>query len=127
MAMLAYAQRGVGRIEDGNVGVCHRLSLLVDDGARQMAVGLVGTLHIDFVVIGFHGHANWIEAYHLLDGIGQGFTGYGGCDTEVLQLVVEEIDNVFLLFVVQLEQGFTERHIIICTANAHSRISFAYP
>ena len=34
--------------------------MLVDDGARQVAVGLVGTLHIDFVVVGLHGHADGI-------------------------------------------------------------------
>ena len=75
----------------------------------------MGTLHIDFVVLGFHGHANWIEAYHLLDGIGQFLILDGGCDAEVLQFVVEEVDDVGRLLVVQLEQGLAERHIIVFT------------
>ena len=57
---------------------------------------------------------NWIEAYHLLDGIGQFLILDGGCDAEVLQFVVEEVDDVGRLLVVQLEQGLAERHIIIC-------------
>ena len=81
-------------------------------------VGFVGTLHIDFVVIGFYGHADWVEAYHLLDGIGQFLVLDGGCDAEVLQFVVEEVDDVCRLLVVQLEQGLAERHIIISVANA---------
>ena len=87
----------------------------------------MGTLHIDLAVIGLHGHADGIEADHLLDGIGQTLVLDGGGDAEVLQFVVEEIDDVFLLLVVQLEQGLAERHIIIGMANAHSRTSFAYP
>ena len=114
----ATKQRGVGRIEDSNVGICHWLALFIDDGARQVAVGLVDTLHIDFSVVGLHGHADRVEAYHLLDGIGQFLVLDGGCDAEVLQFVVEEVDDVFRLLVVQLEQSLAERHIIIGMANA---------
>ena len=92
--------------------------MLINDGSHQVAVGLVGTLHVDFVVIGLHGHANWIEAYHLLDGIGQLLILDGDRDAKVLQFVVEKVDDVFLLLVVQLEQGLAERHIIISVANA---------
>ncbi|GJG28402.1 hypothetical protein PRRU23_21020 [Segatella bryantii] len=92
--------------------------MLVDDGARQVAVGLVGTLHIDFSVVGLHGHADGIETYHLLDGIGQTLVLDGGGDAEVLQFVVEEIDDVCRLLVIQLEQGLAERYIIIGMANA---------
>ena len=73
-----------------------------------MAICLVGTLHIDFSVVGLHGHADGVEAYHLLDGIGQFLVLDGGCDAEVLQLVVEEVDDVLRLLVVQLEQGLAE-------------------
>ena len=111
-------QRGVGRIEDSNVGICHWLALFIDDGARQVAVGLVDTLHIDFSVVGLHGHANGIEAYHLLDGIWQFLVLDGSSNAEVLQFVVEEVDDVFLLLVIQLEQGIAERHIIIYMADA---------
>lgn len=86
--------------------------------SRQVAVGLLGTFHIDFVVIGLHGHADGVEAYHLLDGIGQRLAADGGSDAEVLQFVVEEVDDVFRLLVVQLEQGLAERHIVICVRNA---------
>ena len=65
-----------------------------------MVVGFVGTLHIDFVVLGLHSHADRIETNHLLDGIGQTLVLDGGCDAEVLQFVVEEVDDVFRLLVV---------------------------
>ena len=67
-ALVRYAtcdECGVSRIEDGDVGVRYGLILFVDDGARQVAIGLVRTLHIDFVVFRFHNHTNGIEAYHL--------------------------------------------------------------
>ena len=108
----------VCRIENSYIGIAHGLILFVNDGACQVAVGLVGTLHIDFVVIGFHGHADGVEAYHLLDGIGQTLVFDGGGDAEVLQFVVEKVDDVFLLLTVQQEQGLAERHIIISVANA---------
>ena len=66
-------QRGVYGIEDGNIGIRYGLALLVNNGASQMVVGFVGTLNVNFAVIGLHSHADGIEAYHLLDGIGHGF------------------------------------------------------
>ena len=111
-------QGAVDRIKNSYIGIAQGLTLFVDDGSRQVAVGLVGTLHIDFMVVGLHCHADRVESYHLLDGIGQFLFLDGGCDAEVLQFVVEEVDDVFLLLAVQLEQGLAERHIIISVANA---------
>ena len=84
-------QCGVGRIEDGNVGVCHGLSLLVDNASRQVTVCLVDTLHEDIPglrVACIDNHADGIEAYHLLDGIGQRLAADGSGDAEILQFVV---------------------------------------
>lgn len=38
-------QRGVGRIEDGDVGIGYRLALFVDNGTRQTTVSFVATLN----------------------------------------------------------------------------------
>ena len=72
------------------------------------------------MVVGLHGHADGIETYHLLDGIGQQLAVDRGGDAEVLQFVVKEVDDVVRLLVVQLEQGLAERHIIIGMADALS-------
>ena len=104
-------QRGVSRIKDSNVCVRHRLALFVNDGARQVSVGLVGALHEDLLCISVvlvNGHANRIEAYHLLDGIGQRLTADGGGDAEVLQFVIEEHDGVVCLQFGELTEGIGE-------------------
>ena len=90
--------------------------MFVDDGSRQVAVGLVGTLHEDFLFLRIaciDGHADGIEAYHLLNGIGQRLAADGGGDTEVLQFVVEEHDGIVGLLLCELAEGIGERHIII--------------
>ena len=68
----------------------------------------MGTLQVNLVVVGYYGHADGVEAYHLLDGIGQLLILDGGGDAEVLQFVVEEVDGVVRLLVVQLEQDLAE-------------------
>ena len=58
----------VSRIEYGNVGVCHRLPLFIDDSARQVEVGLVNTFH-NHHAVGL-GDTHGIEPHNLTDGIG---------------------------------------------------------
>ena len=62
-------QRAVSRVENGNVSVSHRLALLVDDGARQMAIGLMGTFHINLMFSTLD-HTDRIESNNLQDGFG---------------------------------------------------------
>ena len=83
-----------------NIGVGHGLAVFVDDGTRQMTLGLVGTLHSDFPVR--YAHTYGIEAYHLADGIGNSLATNGGGDAEVLQFVVEEVDFVVCGLGIQL-------------------------
>ena len=108
-------QRGVGRIEDGDVGIGYRLALLVYDSTRQMTVGFVGTLneYLFSVLICTRGDTDGVEANHLLDGFGQTFVLDSSCDAEVLQFVVEEHDGVVGLLLCQLFESIRERHIII--------------
>ena len=47
-----------------NIGVGHGLAVLVNDSARQMALGLVGTLDVDFALATFH-DADGIESTSL--------------------------------------------------------------
>ena len=109
-------QQGVGRIEHGDIGVRHRVSLFVYDVASQPAVGLVDALHEDLLTVGvavIHRHADRIEAYHLLNGIRQRLATDGGGDAEVLQLVIEKHYGVVRLLPGKPAEGIRERHIII--------------
>ena len=71
-----------------NIGVGHRLAVFVNNGARQMALGLVDALHGNYT-IGL-GDAHRIEAYYLTNGIRQGAAMKHGSDTEILKFVVDE-------------------------------------
>ena len=61
--------RGIRGVEQSHVGKLQRQTVLIDNPAGEMAVGLVGTLHIDLIVFAL-GHADGIEADELLDGFG---------------------------------------------------------
>ena len=91
------------------------LALLVDDGARQAAGGLVGTLHenLTSVLIGARSDADGIEAYHLLNGFRQVFVLDISGDTEVLQFVVEEVDGVARLLLCELPQRIREGYVVV--------------
>ena len=62
-------QRGVSRVKNGNISIRHGLALFVDDGTRQMTVGLMGTFYINLMFSTLD-HTDWIEANNLQDGIG---------------------------------------------------------
>ena len=99
----------------GDVGIGEGQSVLVDDSARQVAVGLVGTLNENLLTLRtalVYNHVDGIEAYHLLDGFGQRLATDGGGDAEIFELVVEEHDRKVVLLLVQLAKGIRERHII---------------
>ena len=71
-----------------NIGVGHWLAVFVNDGTRQMALGLVDALHGNHT-IGL-GDTHGIEAYHLTDGIRQSAAMKRSGDTEILKFVVDE-------------------------------------
>jgi len=96
-----------------NIGVGHRLAVLVNNGSRQMVFSLMGTLNGNFPVC--NAYADGIKAYHLTDGIGHGLAMNGGGDAEVFQFVVEEVDFVVGGLGIQLAQGIAERHIVVFT------------
>ncbi len=80
--------------------------MIVDDGTCEVAVGLMSTFHDDFAIL--NDHTDRVEANHLADGIGDGFSADGGCDAEVFQIVVEETDGIVLTLLVQLAQSFAK-------------------
>ena len=82
----------VSRVENRNVSVCNGLALFIYDGTRQMEVGLVDALHGNHT-IGL-GDAHGIEAYYLMDSIGQGGAMKRGGDTEIFKFVVDETNLV---------------------------------
>ena len=57
----------VSRIENSNIGVCNGLALFVDDGTRQMEVGLVNAFHGNHTIS--LGDTHGIETYDLTDSI----------------------------------------------------------
>ena len=99
-----------------NIGVGHGLAVLVDDGARQMALGLVGTLHIDFALATLH-DADGIEANDLHDGLRDRLVLDAGGHAEVLQFVIDEVDGVRLLQIVEFHQSLRQRYIIILSGD----------
>ena len=110
------------RRKQGDVGVGHGLTLLVDDSTLVAEGRLLRTLDYDFLLAGIcntrlNGHADGIKTYHLTDSIGHGLAMYRSGDAEVLQFVVEETNGVFLGLLVQLAQGLAERHVVIIACN----------
>ena len=83
-----------------NIGVGHRLAVLVDDGARQVALSLLGTLDVDFAFATLH-DPDGIEANDLHDGLHDRLVLDASGHAEVLQVVIDEADGVCLLQVVE--------------------------
>jgi len=65
-----------------NIGVGYGLAVLVDNCPSQVALGLVGTLHIDVALATFH-DAYRIETDNLHEGIGHGLVLDAGGHAEV--------------------------------------------
>ena len=86
-----------------NIGVGYRLAVLVDDGACQMAVCLVGTLH-EYLMLPAFDNSNGVETDYLEDGIRQRFLLNICPDLKILQLLVDEVDGVVPLQVVEFHQ-----------------------
>ena len=107
----------VSRIENGNIGVCNGLALLINDSARQMEVGLMDALHENLlsVLFGARSDADGIKANHLLNGFGQVLAFDISGDTEVFQFVIEEIDSVACLLLTELSQRIREGYVIVFT------------
>ena len=109
-------QRGVGCIHHGHVGIGHGQPLLVDDGARQVAVGLMGALHVEFP-FATPDHADGIEPHDLLNGIGQRLVTDGGGHAEVFQLVVEEADRVVGRQLAEVAQHLGHGYVSVAARN----------
>ena len=87
----AAEQRRVFGIEHGDIGEGDGLSLLVGHVSYEVAVGLVRTLHEYLMrhrVACVNGHADGIEAYHLLYGVGQRLVLNICRHAEILQFVI---------------------------------------
>ena len=76
-----------------------------------MVIAFLHTFHTDHVICPIDSHPDGIEADHLTNGLGHRLAFDAGCDTEVLQVVVEEVDCIARLLVIQLTQGFVKRNI----------------
>ena len=83
----------VSRVENGNIGICNGLACFVDDSARQMALCLMGTFHIDFPFTTLY-DTDGIEAYKLDDGIWHGLTLHMCRYSEIFKFVVYKSDIV---------------------------------
>ena len=84
----AREQSGVVGIQHGHIGEGHRLAVLVDDGARQVALGLVGALHE--ILLSVLGDAHGIEAHYCAEGIVEAQSLEAATHGEVLQVVIDE-------------------------------------
>ena len=81
----------VSRVENGNICVRYGLTLFVDDGARQMAVCLVGTFHINLMFSTLD-HTYRIKASQLYYGIGNRLVLQMSCHAEGFKFIVNKGD-----------------------------------
>ena len=112
-------KNGVSRVEDGDIGVGHGLALFVDEGARQVALGFVSTLHE--VLVAISDDANGIEAYHFRQGIAEAEALETASDGEVLQVVIDEGYLMAFGGGVQVFQYTAERLVLITAGNLLGR------
>ena len=88
-----------------------------------MAIALVSTLHVDFIVATLC-HADGVEPNYLLDGIGNRLAFDRGRYHEILKFIVDEYDFVFARLLLDIFQRITHRHVIEVVRDAlrHSHI-----
>ena len=94
-----------------NIGVGHGLAVLVDDGARQMAVSLVGTFHINLMFSTLY-NTDWIESNDLHYGIGDGLVLYMSCYSEVFKFIVDKGDVVISGLRLNVLQGIGKGDVL---------------
>ena len=86
-----------------------------------MSLCLVRTFHHDCIPTVCHPYG--IEAYQLLDGIGNTLVLDAGCDVEILQIVINEVDCVTVLQAVEFFQRLRHRNIIVLSGDVLGRCS----
>ena len=89
--------------------------MLVCHVSYKVAVGLMGTLHEYLMRLGIvrvNGHADGIEAYHLLYCLWQSLILNCCRYAEILEFVIEEHDGVFRLLLVQLAECLRNGDVI---------------
>ena len=94
-----------------NIGIGHGLAVLVDDGASQMALSFMGTLHIDFAFTTLY-DLDGIETNDLHDGLSDRLVLDAGGHAEVLQFVVDKGDVVISGLFLNVFQGFGKGDVL---------------
>ena len=94
-----------------NIGVGHGLAVLVDDGARQMAIGLMGTFHINLMFSTLY-HTDRIETNNLQDGIRDGLVLYMSGYSEVFKFIVDKGDVVISGLFLNVLQGIGKGDVL---------------
>ena len=104
-------QSRIGRVKQCYIGIGYGLAILVDDGACQMAVCLVGTFHIDLMSSTPY-NTDRIKANDLHYGIGDGLVLYMGCYAEVFKFIVDKGDVVIIGLFLNVLQGIGKGDIL---------------
>ena len=102
-------------MKQGNISVCHRLSLFVNYRSRKVFVGLVSTFYIQLVVA-TSDHSDRVESYGLENGVFNGQVAYACRYAEVFKLVVHKVYGVVAGRLIKVAQHFRHRDIIILSA-----------
>ena len=92
IAQSAADERGIGRAEQGDVRIGHRLTLLVDNPSYQATLCLMGTLYEVLVMV--PDDTDGPEAYDLHQGLFKTQTLEAAGDGKVLQVIINEGDFV---------------------------------
>ena len=115
-------QSRIGRVKQCYIGIGYGLTLLIDDGARQMEICLVGTFHINLMFSTLD-HTYRIKASQLHYGIGNRFVLQMGCYAEVFKFIVDKGDIVISGLFLNVSQGVGKGDILkgvrdlLCTCN----------
>ena len=108
-----------------NIGVGHGLAVRVDDGARQMAICLVSTFHINLMFSTLD-HTYRIKANNLHYGIGNRLVLYVSRYAEVFKFIVDKGDVVISGLFLNVFQGIGKGDILkgvrdlLCACNRHN-------
>ena len=105
----------VGGRQQGYVGKLYGLAVAVYHMARHLGGSLLRTLYHDDIAYDLH--ADGVETYEPLDGVGHAEVLYMLSYAEVLELVVHKIDGVSALPGVHVFQRRGKRHIVVLPGN----------
>ena len=108
-----------------NIGVGYRLVVFVDDGACQMALSFMGTLHIDFTLSTLY-DSDGIETNNLHDGLRDSLMLDAGSHAEVFEFIVDKGDVVISGLFLNLLQGIGKGDVLkgvrdlLCVCNSYN-------